>query len=385
MSYARARLWLSLSSMATLIGLALFSLLLNLPALLPTHPTAFSQELQSVLLVALLWALAYLPFDLFGGYILPHEYNDHPPTLLEFWMAWGRGVGVQTAVYAVAVFCLMFVGRTLGFLPFVFTAALLMIILITAQKNIAQWVAGLPQTNPDLTPHAEQLDHWGVSLPETVVVDNQTRSFTGGVVGLPGADELILPATWVSQLPTDTAAYHLARRAEAIQAGGRRRGVWVALAWNLIGLVLTSMLLAERIHLGSVSGVVTIGLGMTVWSWLGLVALSRPTRAAVHTLDRYQSVLGLDVAQVEEAWQAVERMQEGESSSANALLGLNYDIPTVPERLAALQESGFGTDRTAWHAGRMALYLSWAGLGFFGRPLALQLGRPELWVIPPVE
>jgi hypothetical protein len=385
MSYARARLWLGLSGMATIIGVALLALLLNLPALLPRQPASFGLELQSLLLVCLLWALVYLPFDLFGGYILPHEYNDNPPSSLDFAVAWGRGVAVQSGVYIVTTVCLMFVGRTLNFLPFVFTAGLLMVLLILMHKNMAHWVAGLPTAAPDLSPTAEQLDQWGVSLPDTIVVESKTRAFTGGIVGLPGSDEVIIPADWLSQLPTETTAYHIARRTEAIQAGGRRRGVWVAVVWNLIGLVLTSIVLAERIHLGSVSGVVTIGLGMTIWSWLGLVVLARPTRTAVHTLDRYLSVLGLDRSLVETTLAALEERQDGDAASANALLGLNYDIPTIHERLAALGESGFGTDRTAWHAGRFALYLSWAGLGFLGRALPAQLGRPELWTLPPVE
>ena len=385
MTYARARLWLGMSGMASLIGLTLLALLLRLPALLPTQPTHFSLELQSLLLVALVYALIQLPFDLFGGYILPHEYGDNPPAFLDFWLKWGRGVAVQSIIFVLAALVLMFVGRSLSFLPFVFTAGLLMFLLVLVQKNVAQWVAGLPLVSHDLTPQAAQLDQWGLNLPDILVVESETRAFTGGIVGLPGSDEVIVPAGWFRDLSPDVLAFHLARRAEAIQAGGRRRGVWVALILNLIGLVLTSILLADRIHLGSVSGVVTIGLGMTVWSFIAIVAMARPTRAAIHTLDRYLGVLGLETSQVETALSALEERQGDEAATTYALLGESYDTPTVPARLAALGESGFGTDRTAWHAGRTLLYLSWVGMGFLGRALPAQLGRPELWALPPVE
>lgn len=385
MTYARARLWLSLSGIATIVGFALFALLLNITALLPSRPAAFVLELQSLLAVALLYAFLLLPFDLFGGYILPREYGQPTPSLLDFGLNWGRGVVVQSVIFIASAATLMVIGRSLSFVPFVFTAGLLMLVLILTQKNIAMGMAHFTPTTADLTPYQEQLDQWGLSLPDLVVLDSAENAFTGGIVGFPGADEVLVPAAWLNQLPPLTAAYHLARRAEAIQTGGRRRGIWLAWAWNLIGLVLTAVLLANRIHLGSVSGVVTLGLGQTIWSFVGLLVLGGANRAAVYQLDRYLNVLGWETSQVELALNALDERQAGTSASAHALLGQRYDLPSVTERLDALRQSSTGADRTTWQVTRQMLYLSWPLLGFLGRALPAQLGRPELWALPPSE
>jgi hypothetical protein len=126
---------------------------------------------------------------------------------------------------------------------------------------------------------------------------------------------------------------------------------------------------------------VTISLAFTIWSFVGMLVLPRFGKQAVHAADRNLGYIGLRKAQLRKVFTATERFQDKEAVSANELLPTVYNIPLVEERLSAMEESGPVNDRTAWNVSRMALYLSWIGLGFLSRMSPYNIGRPELWVL----
>lgn len=381
MTYARARLWLSISGVLTIVFLAVLLLLFNVPALLPMQPQSFGMELQLLAAVVGLYLLVSFPFDLFGGFILPMEYKLSEQSLADFLIVWLRGAAVQAVAYIVMAILLIQIGRSLGFIFFALVAAVLMILLILIQKPLASLVAGLNTVETDLSPYTEQLKNWGIAMPLVTVLAHPNPAFMGGVTGIPGGDEVLLPASWLAAFTPEEVSILLARRAELLESGGRGRGVWVAFAWNLVGLIGCSMLLANVANIGSVGGIVTISLAFTVWSFLGMLILPRFAKKAVHAADRNLGFLGLRKAQLRKLFSATERLQDKEAVSADAMIPTVYDIPLAEDRLSAMEESGPVNDRSAWNVARMSLYLSWVGLSFLSRMAPYNIGRPELWVV----
>jgi hypothetical protein len=309
------------------------------------------------------------------------EYKLSEQSLPDFLIAWLRGVAVQTAVYMAIAVMLIQIGRSLGFVFFALTTAVLMILLILIQKPLASLSGNLRTKEVDLTPYAEQLKSWGIPMADVTVFDNSQAAFMGGFVGIPGGDEIILPYSWFENLSTEEITILLARRVELLESGGRGRGVWVAFAWNFVGFVGCSMLFSEVADIGSVGGIVTISLAFTIWSFIGMLVLPRFSKKATHAADRNLGFTGLRKNQLRKTFTNTEKLQDREAVSVNALLPAVYDIPMVENRLDALEESGPVNDRSAWNVSRTALYLSWVGLGFLPRMSPYAIGRPELWVL----
>ncbi len=381
MTYARARLWLSISGILTIVILAVLLLLFNVPMLLPMQPQPFATELQMLTGVMGLYLLVSLPFDLFGGYILPMEYSISEQSLVDFLIVWLRGAAVQTVAYVAIATLLIQIGRSLGFTFFALTTAVLLILLVLIQKPLASLLGGLSTKEVDLTPYAEKLKSWGIPMVDVSVLGGKQTAFMGGFAGIPGGDEIILPHSWFEKLSTEEISILLARRIELLESGGRGRGVWVAIAWNFIGLVGSSMLFSEVANIGSVGGIVTLSLAFTIWSFLGMLVLPRFSRKAVHAADRNLGYIGLRKTQLRKTFTSTERLQDREAVSVNAMLAAVYDVPLVEVRLDAMEESGPVNDRSAWNVSRMALYLSWVGLGLLSRMSPHAIGRPELWVL----
>ena len=69
---------------------------------------------------------------------------------------------------------------------------------------------------------------------------------------------------------------------------------------------------------------------------------------------------------------------------APAVEAIFHPIPS-PARRSEEIERGHNRGAGAWHAARMALYLSWACFGLLGRAVHCNCGRPELWVMLPAD
>lgn len=382
MTYARARLWLSISGVLTIVILSVLLLLFNVPnTLLPNQQASFGTELQALILVVFIYILVSFPFDIFGGYILPKEYKISEQSLAGFLIIWLRGVVTHGIIYVAIALLLIQIGRSLGFLFFVLFAAVLMVLLILIQKPLIGLVGSMHTKEVDFSPYAEQLKAWGIPMPAVISLNSTDKAFMGGVVGIPSADEIIVPAAWTSKLTPDELSILLARRAELMDSGGRGRGAWGALLSNLIGFIVVSMLLANVASIGTVSGIVTIALAFTVWSFLTMLALPSLNKQAVSAADRNLGVLGLRKTQLRKTFTTTEKLQDKEAPSAHELAPAVYDIPLVEQRLAAMEESGPVKDYSFWNISRYAPYLSWVGLNFLSRMAPHTLGRPELWVL----
>lgn len=116
MTYARARLWLGISCVGTMVVVSVLLLLFRVPAhLLATGRMSFGTEVAQ--LVAVLFGYAFLsgPFDFFGGYILPKEYERSTLRFPRFLGRWLRGVILHSTILLLIALALLNAAKVGGF------------------------------------------------------------------------------------------------------------------------------------------------------------------------------------------------------------------------------------------------------------------------------
>ena len=142
--YGRARLWLGMSAVGTVVTLAAVALALGLPgrvvAALDAPPQA---QLLGLVGFALLYALVQLPFDLLGGYLLPRRYGRSHPPPGRYLAGLARGVAAHSAVLLTAATVLLLAGRYGGVAGTVAAGALLALAALRGRVAIASAVAPL--------------------------------------------------------------------------------------------------------------------------------------------------------------------------------------------------------------------------------------------------
>jgi hypothetical protein len=242
-------------------------------------------------------------------------------------------------------------------------AGLLMVFLVEVQDRLARIVAGL---------HAEHRD--GV-----LYLGGMDAGFAGGLAGLPGRERLVLPSLWKRILSKEVVELAMQRRQAA--RGSRVRGLVVAVAFNLTGFFLASFL--PQAGVTTLSEILTTALGFTLWSFVGLLVLPTLSRRGVFELDGAARAQGFGPERVEAMVRELDQLQDDEPRRAVGVEAIFHPVPSVERRLERYREGEKSLG--AWNAARYALYLSWACLGFLNRAVHCNSGRPELWVMLPVD
>jgi hypothetical protein len=372
-TYARARLWLGIASVGALVVLSGVSLIVGLPDWIArTVPAGWAGDAAGLLMFLLLYVAVSLPFDIVGGWILPRRYGRLFLRAADWWSKWLQGVGNLLFVYLICGLILLAAGQLGGLPAAVGVAALMMLGLLLLQWRLASLVGGLRASRQPGLPTEAVGRH-------VEVVSARDHGFVGGWVGLPGWEWLVIPEHWGRLLSADQLRAQLARRASALVTGGRRRGVLLAMAWNLTGLAVCGVLPGAGFQ--SLTGLLTTVLWFVLWSFLGLLILPTPSRAGVYECDRHAFDAGVARSTLEATIRALDRLQEDEPGRAAGIERIFHPVPSVVNRLAGLDAAV--APRGAWHAARMTLYLSWACLGLLSRAVHCNCGRPELWVMLP--
>ncbi|MAW59631.1 MAG: hypothetical protein CMJ94_02205 [Planctomycetes bacterium] len=367
MSYARARLWLGISSVGFWVVLSLLGLALGLPqawverAAEPGWGSQFS-VLAQALLVYLLLAL---PFDLIGGWVLPRRFGRSNESLPRYGRRWLRGVAVQTVVLLLCAAWVLAWGRAAGGFGAalaVFGASLL---LLALQTRLAAAVAWARRTR----------------VGRKLIWESRDPGFAGGWAGLPGAEVEVQPQHWRELLDDQELHAQETRRAGVLATGSRGRAVALALAFNLLGFVLAAQLPGAGV--GNAAELIMTGLGFAIWSFLGLLVLPTPSRSGVYEADHYALQQRVDPEVLIRAARKLDRLQEDEAERAGGVELIFHPVPSVENRVARLR--GAIRARGAHQATRLALYLSWACLGVLARAVHCNAGRPEVWVLLPSD
>jgi len=387
MTYARARLWLGISGVGFWVIIALTLLFISgPPAFLSAAPVTFIEEVNGLSYLLGFYILFSVPFDWLGGYELPRRYGRTVPTLPNFIAQWLRGVLGQSLVLVLAGLILLAAGRVAGRWGAILAALLLMVVLLAAQGWLARFIGGLRTATTSLKPYEQWLARWGVKIPAVTVLQVSDPAFVGGFVGWPGRERLVLPASWIQQktglsaLSEEAVSTQIARRIGVIERGSRRRGVFLALLWNVTGFALATTLPGAGVT--NSRQLLLTACGFTLWSFLGLLTLPSFSRPGVFEGDFFAAQLGISRAALERTAATLDQWQDDEPARSSLVETIFHPIPSVQSRVQRLALSN-REPHGAWQAARVALFLSWGCFGFLSRAVHCNSGRPELWVLFP--
>lgn len=369
MPYARARIALAVLNVAFLMMLTTVAYVYQMPStFFPYYGGPFYTDLAGFLVFYLAYAGLSFPFDIWGGFILPWQHGRHTVALPAFLLKWLRGVAVQALVMTTSALMLLEAGKSYGVWGAAAALLLLQVVLLQLQWPLARLAGGF-----SIDP--------GSGAGSPILAGAIDAGFTGGLAGLPGLESRIQPRIWGRALsPQALFAEHI-RHEGVARTGARTRGILLAMTWNLAGFVLSASM-----PWGGVDTIFTLLetlLGCTLWSFFGLFVLPAFSRPGTLQADYYAATHGASRAQIEAAICEIDQLQGEELSRPRWREGIFHPIPSVETRLNALDaaQAPYG----AWLAARLALYLSWANFGILSRAVQSNIGRPELWVLPPCD
>lgn len=376
--YGRARLWLGMSGVGSIVVLAAAGLTFDLPArMLPPADTPLTGQLRGLVGFVLAYAAVQLPFDIFGGYLLPKWYRRKHPSLGGFLAGLARGVAVHAGILIAVASGLLLAGRAAGALGIVLAAAGLLLVLLRVRVAIAAALAPL-----ELTPSSPVLgDEPAFPVLPTFMAESTDEGFTGAVVGVFRPRLQLLPMRWRETL--DPAAFTVAvrRRQLAIQTGGWWRGRLLAIGFTLVGVGLAAAVVGDG-RLATAAGIVSLSLVFTLWSFLGLLVLPTPSRRGVADVDRRLIAAGFERNDLERTIRLLDDLQDRERQRPPVVETIFHPVPSVEARLRGPHAPGM---RGCWDAARTAVYLSASGLGLLGRAVHCNCGRPALWAFLPID
>ena len=150
MSYARARLWLGISCVGTIVVITGLLLAFKIPTtLLATNANASLSDVANLLAIVFVYAFVSAPFDFFGGYILPKEYKKSATSFRFFLGAWFKGAFIH-GVMLIAVGLTLINSARVGGFWFAFGAFILLnILLFAAQSLLAKLIGSLKYASLD--------------------------------------------------------------------------------------------------------------------------------------------------------------------------------------------------------------------------------------------
>ena len=373
--YGRARLWLGISAVGTLVTLATLALALKLPSiLLPTIDASFGEQTISLCLFFALYMLIQLPFDFLGGYWLPQRFNRAHPPFGTFVINLIRGGLCHAALLLVAAGCMMAAGKYFSVVGIVATGVALGLLLLQLRVQVASMMSPLVITKQTAsTNQTKQLNIIDIACDD--------EGFTGGVVGVLSARGQLLPTRWREVLGPEGVQLVVSRRTLATQTGNWLRGRLVAIAFTAVGLLLAA-LLVDRDLLGTARGTIEISLWFSLWSFLGLLVLPTFSRRGVIEIDECVQAAGYSAPLMRMVTERLDRLQDGERTRPSLVETIFHPVPSVENRLEGPRSHhvmGY------WDAARTSVYLSLVGLGLLGRAVHCNCGRPALWVFLPTD
>ncbi len=349
--------------------------------LLPGGRSWTGSDFAGLLAVIACLVLVMAPLDLLGGYLLPNRSRPGTVGKAAFFTSWVRGVLIQSLFFCSASLVILAAGRLSGLVgasTVVFSIGLL---LVTFQLRIARWVAGLKIAKRSATLDAalQHTSAWGYKPQRVVFLEHEDTGFTGGVVGLPGMESIVIAESSVKRLSPDQLAATIARRMEAIRGGSRLRGVVVAFGWVMVGFVLSASLPGAGVT--SVGELVMAYFGFTLWTFLGLLTLPTLSRQASYAIDAAVVAHGVSKEVLSDAIGSLDEVQDDEPERPALIETIFHPVPSVGNRRTEIPAGG----PIAWHAARMMLFVAWSCSGMLVRAVHCNAGRPELWVMLPTD
>lgn len=368
---ARLRLGIIYVGLIVLVAAGMLTLELEKSVLLRTVETRLGVFTGLGILLGLV-ALLSLPFDLIGGYLLPRAFGREVPTFFRTMLGMLRGAFNHAGYLWMTGAVYLFAAQLGGCFVVPVVATIFLIQLLVAQTNLARFVGSLSAGNipPTESPALPLLFIW-----------SKEESFSGGIVGWPGMEQIVVAERWKRNLPPRLYELFVRRRIAAVEMGLRYRGVVIASVWNLLGI--TGAAWITGFSGTSLAEVISFICLTTLWSFIALLIMPSLTRNAVASVDRQMLASGCSRDDLAELARITGDWQDGENSRAKAVETIFHPLPSTENRIAALD--GRASKWAAWNAARMTLYLSWASLGLLSRAVHSNAGRPDLWAMGAVD
>ena len=373
-TYAQARLWLGICCVGFQVLFAITALATGLPErLVPVLTERLQSTFLATFALFLLLAATLLPFDVFGGYILPRRFTRTAPAASLFAFRLLRGIFVQVAVFTASFVLYGWLGAVWGTAAVLTAFAGTQLILIAVQSQVARWTGGLRTSER-------------VPSSEAAVLHSDDAGFTGGITGLPGWDRVVIPDSWSETYSDEVYRTAVRRRQLIVTSGLRRRGVIAAVGWN-------TMLLAVALWLPGGGGETLVALTnsflyFALLSFGGLLLLPVLSRRAVFAADRLTAEhLAAEhggAALIAQLAAHADQVPEGEPLRSVQKESVFHPVPCGARRTAAL-ESAATTTSGFWNVARTVLFCSWAFGGPLSRSVHCNIGRPDLWVLLPTD
>ena len=369
-SYARARLWVGITGVGTFVLAAAALLATGAPRRWLAGAGGTPLEDALALGGALgLAALLGLPFDVLGGLVLPRRFRRAHPAAARFAWNWLRGVAVLVALSTAGGVLLLAAGRAGGRAAALAALAGLALAWVALQEPLARVVGGLRRVRGDALA--------GLDV-DAIVLEGLDPGFSGGFTG--ASARLVLPARWLRVFEPRELALLVERRRRILRAGAWRRTLVAALCWNTLGFGLASLLPGAGVT--TPAELVATALGFTLWTFVGLLVLPTPSRAATRAADARAADGAAARRVLARTVRTLDRMQDDEPERASGVEAVFHPVPSVAGRLRALERPE-RAPLDAWHLARTALWLSHVGLSLLPRAVHCNAGRPELWVYLP--
>lgn len=379
MTYGRARLWLGISGVGSLVVMAATALALGVPLNL-SRSTAFGfEEALQLLAVIGLYAVWLAPLDFLGGYWLPKRFDKSDSSFGPWLKGYVGAVSLQALIFALCGSWILLFEQWLGR-----GGGLLAVGILTAMGwQIRGLVIYSQATDSKLSSDrlreaAALLAPWQIEVPRTLVIAHSDRGYTGGIIGLGKHATIVIPQAWLS-FDNPELATALARRSAAISSGSYVRGLTLAFAWNLIGFGLCSLIPADG--LASIAGLVTTLCWFTLWSFIGLLVLPTVSRNASLLIDDELVRRGVPLEWVANTAASMDQLQDDEPARPRWIETIFHPVPSVQGRSRPDRGRGIG----AWNVARTTLFFAWPCLGLLSRSVHCNLGRPELWTMLPTD
>ena len=366
--YGRARLWLGITAVGTFVTLAGGALAAGLPAAVDarTGPSAWA-AVPALALFAAAHAAVQMPFDLFGGYLLPLRYGRAVPGAATFLVRLARGVAVYAALLFTTLCVLLLGGRFGGVWGVVAAGLALSVLLLWGRVAVAAGLARLRVEAP-------------AGDPPVAFASCDDEGFTGGILGVAWPRGHLLPARWRDALTPEQLAHARLRRELAVAMGAWRRGRILAVLFTLAGVGGAAAVVGPA-RLGTAGGTIELSLWFTLWSFAGLLVLPTVSRRGVVEVDAHARTSGAPDAVTAATVSALDALQDDEPERPGVVEAIFHPVPSVRNRSAATG----ATPRGGWDAARTAVFLGLAGGGLLGRAVHCNCGRPALWAFLPVD
>lgn len=386
-TYARSRLWLGISGVGSIVLLSVGLLVSGIPLdWLPSSRSWSSADFASLsAMVACLVGLL-IPLDVLGGYLLPNRSRPGTITAGSFAAGWIRGVVIQASLFLMTSLIVLTMGRAFGLLGATLAVLGVGCFLLAMQLPIAKLVGGLravddqeDRSQAKIAEALRQTNRWGWKSRPVVAMNHTDTGFTGGIIGLPGWETIVVPASSLVELTPEELAATFARRLEAIQNGSRTRGMLFGLVWVGLGFVLSANLPGAGV--ASVGELAMTCLGFTLWTFVGLLTLPTLSRQASYAVDQRVVEHGTPAEILHGAIAKLDCLQDDEPRRPVWVETIFHPVPSVENRRGESTSSL----PIAWHAARMMLYVSWGGMGMLARAVHCNVGRPQLWVMLPTD